>query len=380
MGDKSLRRLKQTLNDWANQGLISWEQCQAIEAYEAKRPQVSWILYGFMSLGVAVLAIGIVSLIAANWRDIPGSIKLSLDFCILIALAIAVIYAWKRQRPMLYEALLSLFLLLCLASIGLISQVFHTGGELYMALLFWSAITFALSLAAQKSFVPFLWASLFILGFALFLLDGKLLHHLFYQRSTITYLILPLFCLLLAVIFQHSKRFPMHLNALRQLSLITGLIGLVVVESGLYGRSGNYHLNYFMFSYIFAALGLLLILLNPHYRKIQKWILCCIIAIYLFLFHLPSFGISSDLIYAILSVVLLISVALYFASIKSRKLFNLFILLAGLRVLIVYFQALGGLAYTGVGLILSGLLILTSVWLWQRYRQPLQNWTEGFTA
>lgn len=56
--------------------------------------------------------------------------------------------------------------------------------------------------------------------------------------------------------------------------------------------------------------------------------------------------------------------------------FNIMTLLIGIRFIILYFQALGGLAATGFGLIISGALLIAIAWAWQQYRKRLQQWTQ----
>ena len=79
-----MSKIKKFLNDWKEQGLISSDQVSSVINYEDHKKRTQWVLMGFLSLGVIVLAIGVISIVASNWSDIPDSIKLSVDFLVLI--------------------------------------------------------------------------------------------------------------------------------------------------------------------------------------------------------------------------------------------------------------------------------------------------------
>jgi hypothetical protein len=53
---------------------------------------------------------------------------------------------------------------------------------------------------------------------------------------------------------------------------------------------------------------------------------------------------------------------------ERRRLFDAAALIIGIRFIVVYFQVFGSLAATGLGLILSGSVILGVAYLWYRYR------------
>ncbi len=62
------------------------------------------------------------------------------------------------------------------------------------------------------------------------------------------------------------------------------------------------------------------------------------------------------------------------ASIKFPRMFQWCVILIGIRFVFLYFQALGGLATTGVGLIISGIVIISLCILWNKYRKHLGLW------
>lgn len=59
-----------------------------------------------------------------------------------------------------------------------------------------------------------------------------------------------------------------------------------------------------------------------------------------------------------------------------RVAFQWLLAMIGARMLVFYFDAFGGLAMTGVGLIGAGLLILLATFLWHRNRNRVMSWLE----
>ncbi len=93
-----MSRLEKRLHDWVSNNIISREQAEGIRQYEANAPGSSWVLYSFLILGATIISIGFISLIAANWDDIPDAVKLGLDFLLLIGLAIGIHHTWEKKN------------------------------------------------------------------------------------------------------------------------------------------------------------------------------------------------------------------------------------------------------------------------------------------
>ena len=173
-------KIKKYLSRWVNEGLISADQEQKILEFEentTRENKSKWVLYGFLILGAAVVGIGIISLVAANWHRIPGIFKLFNMLIILCGVAFLILRFDKKGKDILFDAISALFMFLCLSAIGLISQVFHTGGQLYQALLMWVIIIFPLSLFGKKDFLPALWVG----GFILMILVWAFSHHSYWH-------------------------------------------------------------------------------------------------------------------------------------------------------------------------------------------------------
>ena len=371
-------KINKKINDWVSHQLITKKQAEEIINYEASRSVRSWVLYGFSILGFTTIAIGIISLIAANWQQIHGDFKLLMDFLLLILTASWVYSSWKQEKFIMFEVSLVFFMLLCLASIGLISQVYHTGGQLYEALLLWSAITFGLALISKKTFAPFIWSAGFFLSLTTFIFSSPMLQPIFQDRIASIFMTLPFLAAFLAMI---SKQFNLEKQqkALNTWVIIMGISGLVVAE--IYQSIESLYIypediSAFAIGYILGFALVFLVFMDFEYKKIQKNTLLLTLAFYIIPFHFDFFDIESRIVSAFSSIIILTMFAMFLASQQKRRLFQFFLILIGLRFFVLYCQEFGGMMTTGLILITSGILIITMVILWNKYHYRLTLWTE----
>jgi hypothetical protein len=166
-------------------------------------------------------------------------------------------------------------------------------------------------------------------------------------------------------------------KAFRSWTLIGGLVALTVAELHVVnsGKAPD-GLTAYIPGYFLAAFAVFGIWLSLEYRNVQKILLLIILGIFLIPFHLPLHEIKTSIAYATLTIAILGLMAIFLASLKERRLFQYFLFFLGMRFLVLYFQALGGLATTGVGLIVSGGLVIGMAVLWNKYRTALGVWAE----
>lgn len=381
-----MSKLQKSLREWREHQLINEEQYQKIIEYESQKPESSWILTSILILGAAIIGVGVISVIAANWDLIPASIKLLNNFLLLGLTSYVLFQSWKAQKYIRYEALLFFYVILCLASIGLISQVFHTGGKLYQALLLWSVLTFAAIATAKHFFVPFLWSGAFLASIAYMAADSDFFELLFAKHFQAIMAAATLLSAVLTVVFKTLSDDEAPLTrAFRYWIVVSGLFAILWVEFDSGYRSFEVVFRPYVPAYLFAAVTFVSLMLRADYRKIQKVVLSCCLLLFLSLMHMRMLDkavVFDSLVYSLLiaglTVGILSLMAVYLVSIKSEKLFQIFLFFIGIRFLVLYFQALGGLAYTGIGLIISGLIVVASATLWNKYRKKITHWVEGW--
>lgn len=371
-----MSKLEKGLKEWASLGLITQDQAKLIREHEAAKPESSWVLSGSLILGAVIVGIGVISLIAANWDGIPDALKLAGDFALLGGLALAILRSWDSKREILFETLLVFFLIICLASIGLISQVYHTSGALYQALLLWSGITFFAALAARRIFVPTMWTGAFLSGIFFAAMEEPALQSLFQKNSYAAFMAMPLLCAAMTVVSKSLAGECASTRAFRHWTLYSGITALMMAEISFFPHLFDNPIIGYVPGYLLATLVGFGIWQSLEYRRIQKWILIAALGSFMMALHLPVLDFRSPIIYAAFTIIVLGSMAFYVASLKERRWFQWFLSALGLRFLVLYFQAFGGLAMTGFGLILSGGFVIGMATLWNKYRKPIEAWAE----
>ena len=413
--------IEKKLRAWLEQGLISIDQFDAIGEFEQNNQNQStgsWWLYSLLILGTSIIGLGIISLIAANWAFIPDVVKLLSAFTLLALLATAIFVHYHRTSntheldshrkhesryadfhgSYWFDALICGFIILCLATIGLISQIYHLGGQWYHALLMWSVITLPLILFARRLFTHFLWTTLFLhaavwagITFAAGYISDT------YQQLPALFMFAPL---LAAACYSFTQVTPFKHFGISFFFWfqVSGLIALVVIDimrSG--GEMREYELAWYLPGYITAGILAVIILTRPDYRALNKGLLLAVIALFLLYYHpyilfdgntryhyigadaasnAASFWTADDIRAPILTIFILFLYATHAGNSGHHRTFNLITFLIGVRFVILYFQAMGGLAATGVGLIMSGLMIIGIAWFWYKSRGRLQRWSE----
>ena len=386
-----MKKLNRFLNAWVNAGLISAEQMKNIITYEEKKGsegRSKWIMYGFVSLGICVISIGVISLIAANWEYIPGMVKLIFDFIILLAVAYVIFRFRNTEKDYVWDSLLTFFAFLCLASIALISQVYHTGGELWQALAFWLIITIPAVHMTRKKLLPHIWILAFLFTLISWLLSDNspwqlLTASVSDENEFMIFLTLPFLCLVLDIVFERFRSTGRYGEIFRIWSVLGGIFIAGAVDIYYSVLGDELVRNSLIPLYALAAVCIVLLFTISKYSYKQKIIITIMTVLTAAVFipynylNAESYHLAADFIGAGFSMIIFLLFAMLFILNDRRKLFNLATLLIGLRFLIIYFQVFGGLAATGFGLIFSGLIIIGIAFLWFKKREKFENWLGG---
>jgi hypothetical protein len=140
---------------WHDAGLIDAETRDRLIAYEAAhaRPLALWAVFG---IGALTIGLGLVSVIAANWEDIPGTIRLAVHFALIIAAIAALLLRERRlagMSPWSVEALLFITGALGLTFFGHIGQVYQTSSPLWQPLATWLVLFAPMLLLLGRSWL-----------------------------------------------------------------------------------------------------------------------------------------------------------------------------------------------------------------------------------
>lgn len=152
--------LDRKLDEWQAAGLIDAGTADAIRAHEAEvaRPIALWATIG---IGLFALALGVVLLVAAGWDMIPAWVKLGVHWAMTAAAAAVVWQARQQRRLWLAEGALFLLAALVLAGIALQGQIYQVISPVWQALAWWGLLaTPAILVAGCTRLTAYGWAGM----------------------------------------------------------------------------------------------------------------------------------------------------------------------------------------------------------------------------
>ena len=171
--ERFLQRLRREVEAWEQAGTITAEQGQAILArypaadslpgVAARKRQA--LVLGLSILGAALVGLGIITFFAANWDDIPKSVRLAVLVAGVALSYGAGYYLWQRAG---YAGVgVALVLLGCIifgAGVHLVGQVYHVPVHHPNLTLFWFLGVLHLAYATRSRPVTFLAIVLFLVA------------------------------------------------------------------------------------------------------------------------------------------------------------------------------------------------------------------------
>lgn len=149
--------LDKALDRWRERGIIDEDAATAIRTFETgqRKPFFAWAAY---ILGGFAITIGIVALVAANWSAIPATAKLVAHFSLSLAVGIALIAVQARSFRVATELLSLIGFGLTLSLIALIGQIYQIQSPLWVGLTTWLVLGSPIILVfARGAFVIAIW-------------------------------------------------------------------------------------------------------------------------------------------------------------------------------------------------------------------------------
>ncbi|MEL7217597.1 MAG: DUF2157 domain-containing protein, partial [Pseudomonadota bacterium] len=130
------------IDAWHEAGLIDDATRVRLIAYEDEhaRPLALWAVFG---IGALAIGLGLISVVAANWDDIPGQVRLAIHFILIIGSLAALFLRGDQlstKSPWAVEALLFVAAALGLTFFGHLGQVYQTSSPLWEPLAIWLAL------------------------------------------------------------------------------------------------------------------------------------------------------------------------------------------------------------------------------------------------
>lgn len=380
--------LEPRLQRWVDAGLLTAEQAARILAFEradlTAKPSLSpssvplpvehaehrpTLLYAIASLGALAIAVGLLSIVAANWDEIPSRVKIGVDLGLVAALGLGV-WQWERRGPgWARETAIVVLHGLVLASIALVGQVYQLGGETHEALLAWALLTALLMTRARSGFAAMVW----VLGlqitwavWAVWLAD----HWHSEELALGTIYWAPLVCIAVGRLPPLRRVRPALAVTLTSLGWFEVVLCATLGTFAFYEDTAreNWSQAYpaALISGV-ATVSIAIALLSSLPQRVLL-VVCVVLA------HVPLFTSPGELEVAAAASFVALWLVVAWAAHHDREvgLLNVATAMIGLRILAIYFEVFGTLLDTGLGLVSGGLLTLALAWVWSRKRRQFE--------
>ena len=351
---------------WQKAGLIDSALAQLIVAWEAahRRPVLSWAI---ACIGVIAVALGVMAVVGANWELIPAWLKLAVDLGLNAAAAVSVYVSWQRGWVWRRELAALLLFGLVLSGIALIGQIYQLQSQPWRALVLW--LVLATPFLAFTAFSRLNGAIWMIAAVTTWFVANEPLEDLAaglwgskYQLPLMGYFAA---CWMIVIATLRGLWPPARGQA--EVMLWVALASLIAacsltVAFAWIDRDAGTSAGAPIFAATAASLPAALALWLGRDRT-ERSALLALLAASLLAWALGLLtsrmeGLTGDLVRALLFILYWAGLGAVAATAGRRVLFGLAFALIGLRVLILYFEAIGGLTATGLGLIGGGVLCL----------------------
>lgn len=337
--------------DWVQKGLISASQAQDIMAFEQSRKSYFSLFSIILFLGFFSVACGVVAVVSSNWYTIPGAVKIAGLFVFLGAAAL-VLARVRDKHPAGFEGGLFFYMMLLFAAIGLVGQVYHLKSDTYKAFLFWSALAFPLLFLTRKVLLGYIWEFIFAAAFSCSPW-GRDFWEFFFRTLFPSQLCLSFLCAALFFVLLRVGKARVFVAPLR---IFTAFFALFSLMFGEYAYSVfKYRTAWTPLLFFIAAAGFAVYVWKyAPFSRSEKQAVLGVTGLYVLFFLFPAFK-SANYFFQLTILIGFVFTAYRFGGEKTAR------LLAGvtaLRMLIAFFSLFGSLLYTGIGLIVSGLVIL----------------------
>lgn len=353
---------------WHKAGVIDAATRDRLIAHEAAhaRPIALWAVFG---IGALAIGLGLVSVVAANWEDIPGGVRLGVHLT-LIAAGVATL-ATRPQRlaalpPFAEEALLFVIGALGLTFFGHLGQVYQTASPLWQPLALWLVLFAPLLLLMGRG----LTAASAVMGVLIWALWDYAGHHAAVSGTALALWLalvtaLPVVAAPLGGWLRQTSARPDFWRRVEQLGLAYAVAGaaLASVLASTNALDDKAALSGFAAMGLRAAIGcgagLALMAARPGMSGRMAGAIIAGAGLVVLL-AVPLNGL--DFLPALLFMALWTGIAAAALKAGWRGVFQLAVGMVALRLIIVSFELASDLLLSGFGLIIAGLLILGIGW------------------
>jgi uncharacterized membrane protein len=351
---------------WLNAGLIDADTARRIREYEAdrSRPLGLWSLIG---LGALAIGLGIVSLVAANWDDIPGMVRLAVHGLLIAGLAAAIFLLQPRKGFLgLYLKDVLLFILAVLGAtfFGHLGQVYQTSSPLWQPLATWLLLFSPLLLLAGRGWlISLLW----MVG----LLGTAMAHFSWYAQQTgeppsiyiAVITSVPVLALLIAIFVMKISSRQDFWKQVGQFALASFVAGVTIkliadglTKGGLFGSEGHAATIAAIQLGLWSAAAICVYVFKRSASGISMAVILIAAAIISFVSSIAQS--AEPLVNAILFMAFWAAIGWSAIYSGRRNLFQAVVAIMALRLIVLSFELASDLLSSGLGLIFAGAITI----------------------
>ena len=342
------------------------------------------MVWGIASVGGLAIAVGIISVIAANWDDIPEKLKLAVCGALLLG---SLGGAWRTSSlKNLWPR--DLFLLfhcgMVPATIGLIAQIYHLSGHPWRAAAISAAFALPAAVVAKQGLLADVFIGFLTLALALFMTEYHPFGNLWDAADLREVFVYATFGLVLLISASAIRSHHLGASAAAKRWGI-GLVGATAVTANVFWATaasqwvgGQPHLLFHwpLGIYLAAAAALSAQLWWTRPPALQARLASIALLTLLLCGALVGRAGEGNLLLRQfvgfgLFALLCIAVAMAAAGSGSKLGTNLATLTLAARVFVFYLELAKNLMTTGIGLIATGLVCLAVAYAWWRLKRAL---------
>ncbi len=359
---------------WQAAGLIDPPAVERILSWEIGRRRPVW-LWAVAGMGALAVALGVMAIVGANWESIPDGVKLGVDLGLNALCALAVFVSWRHGHIWPREVAALLLFSLVLSGIAVIGQVYQLQSATWRALALWLVLcTPFLALTALARLTGIVWALAAVTTwlmaadpvFGLMVRLHIVAPHS-YAWDSAQFVPLQLYlpaCGLIVVATLRNLWPPARHQADQLLKL--AIAGLVVACSLVVSFDWRARDDGSLVGAIVVAAAATLIAgaalwhrRTPAERRLGALLLGASFVVWTAaLLNGDPDRPTGQIVHALLFIAYWAVLGGMAARAGWRGLFGLAFTVIGLRLLVLYFEAIGGLTATGLGLLGGGILCL----------------------
>lgn len=353
---------------WVEAGLIDQPAAARIRDWEAKhsRPLALWAVIG---IGALAIALGLISIVAANWDAIPVMVRLGLHFALLLIAAAAL--WWKSTptdaaRPWAQEAVLFVFGALGLTFFGHLGQAYQTTSPLWKPLAAWLMLFGPLFLLRGQSWLT----ALAVAGMLVFAVWNFALDHEVRDGAALVFALptaLPLVLAPLGAALRRRSARPAFWRRIEELGFAYAVGGAsqLAIYSGLERMTGSGDAAKLLTTFgIWAAACFAAATVVWSVRRDVSGQAAAVVLAAAGAVAVLAYPLSGERVIGALLFMALWAVVAWMALRGGwRGFFQLAVGVLALRLIVLSFELEDDLLTSGAGLIVAGLLILGIAWV-----------------